>query len=742
MSLSCSQVSTTEDFEMSDITTSLIRSQSEAPQSPAWPLPASQSPVSPSLAYQPSVSRFLNVPNPSPVESSEVFTAENAFLPRPDSSVRMSTSPTASHRPRTPRSLYKSSISPWHWEMASLLIATGILVAMMVILSGASNQPEQNWNLPITLSALVNTLSTVYRALVAYVAVEIVNQQKWIWLWSTSPYRPLRHIQYFEAGSRGLLGALRLMPLVAKSSPGSLLALIVIVLSLAVGPFAQQSIGTEYLTTSTGIASLPVTYSLDSVYFSTNTDADVVSWSLTASTRGALFSALANPGSNDSTIPVDCPTGNCKFWGWRSQPQKHMTHASVGMCRRCHDVTSLVSVRFRHDLGGYTHGLPNGMEIMTSSMDTPWLIIKSDSNLSWAGSVIPVERAAQMSWSFTNTTVFTMGPGTNQDMNDPKVVPSVDVAVSCSLYPCLRTYSASIDDGRLVEDELESIPLYPDLGNYNGTDVDGELASHELFSPSSEIDLAAIQSPCFINHRIFTTENMSTAIGAVPVRILSPDNAPDYPTIMAPKECTFRLKSSSYLILKAVYSEQLLNGNCTWSLQQGKEIECSESWWLAQFWETKTASVGSVKDRFGAIADATTNQFRLGVGREPNSTDKVYGYALDQVAYTVFHWQWFALPVLLLVIDVLLVWWMLYRSILYCSEEMPWKGNLLPLLYYKSLFEESNGESFEAQAGFGGDTEDDGPLLTAAELEDVSQKVFIRLRRGNSHLAEVEEDGY
>lgn len=725
---------------MSDVTTSLIQSHS-----PASPLPAAPSPVSPSLAYQSSDSRSLNVPDPPPVDSFELFTTENTFFPRPDSTVPISNPSTASHRPQRLRGLYESSISPWSWEITSLLVSIGILVAMIVIINEASNQPVQNWNLPITLSALVNTLSTVYRALLAYVAVEIVNQQKWIWLWSTSTYRPLHHIQYFESGSRGLLGALKLMPLVAKSSPGSLLALVVIVLSLAVGPVAQQSIGTEYVSTDMGIASLPVTYSLGSVYFRTNTDADISLWSLRASIRGALFSALANPGSSDSTIPVDCPTGNCSFHKWRSENNSKSefgSHASIGMCRRCHDVTSLVSVRFRHDLGGSTHGLPNGMEIMTSSMDTPWLIIKSDSNLDWAESVIPVEAAAQMSWSFTNTTVFTMGPGPDQETADPNVIPSTPVAVSCSLYPCLRTYIASIQDGRLMEQELESTPLYPDVGNYNGTDVNSELASYELFSPSSEIDLAAVQSPCLIGYTKYTTETMSTVPGAAPVRILHPDNAPDYPTITAPKECTYRLKSSSYFILKAVYSEQLLKGNCTWSLQQGNEIECSESWWLAQFWETKKASVGSVKDRFGAIADATTNQFRLGVGREPNSTDKIYGHAVAQVAYTMFRWQWFVLPIVLLIIDVLLVWWMLYRGILYRGEEMSWKGSLLPLLYYRWLFENANGESLEAQAGPGGDTDNDGPLLTAAELEDASKKVFVRLRRGDSHLVPVEEAGY
>lgn len=626
--------------------------------------------------------------------------------------------------------------------MASLLISIGLLVAMIIILGQASNRPEQDWDLPITLSALVNTLSTVYRALLAYVAVEVINQEKWIWLWSTSSQlRPLRHIQYFEAGSRGLLGALKLMPLVAKSSPTSFLALVVVVLSLAVGPFAQQSINTVYRPTESGTASLPVSYWLagspKDFYFRTLDGGDLIEWSLKTSVRSALFSALANPSSNDSVIPVDCPTRNCEFprWGLQGDSEsEYVTHASVGMCTRCHDVSSLVSTP-KGNLSSVYYSLPNGMQLMAPD-SYAWLSFKSKGDLSWAESVIPVDMAAQVRWSFTNTTVLTMGPAADQDKTVASMKPSVPVAVTCSLYPCLRTYSASIRDGRLLEKELHSTPLYPDVGDYNGSDVNSQLLDQTLVQPQSRITLAAIQSPCRIENTIFATENMSSATGAAPVRILDPKNSPSYPTILAPNDCTFRMNSSAYLLLREVYSKEFLEGNCSWNSRQGFEVGCRESWWLAEFWESKTASVQSVKDRFSAIADAATNQFRLGVGRQANSTEKVYGVALEDIGYTVFRWQWFLLPTLLLVIDAFLLGWMLYRSIRHRNEEIPWKGNLLPLLYYRSLFEGADGGPLEAQAEFNVGKEAEGQLLTATELEDASKQVFVRLRRGKVQLAD------
>lgn len=756
MSRPCLRALTADDSELSDMASSSRNSESGIPQSPASPSPSSDSPAPQSpalLSSTPSpASRSLHVPEPAIDGSSILPTAEVALLHESEPSVRASDSPKRSRSRQRCQSLYQVSLSPWVWEVTSLFIALGLLVAMIVLISRASDKPVQSWTLPITLSALINTLSTVYRALLVYVAVEIVNQEKWIWLWSTPSHRPLRHLQYFEAGSRGLLGALKLMPLVARSSPSSLLALIVIILALAVGPFAQQSISIEYRATGTGTASLPVSYALagghalpgtlEDFYFRTFS-ADLIWWSLTARVRRALFSALANPSGNDSTIPIDCPTGNCAFPSWGSQgdvnSEHDVTHASIGMCKRCDDVTSLVSTRVNkgHEYNGTTIiGLPNGMELIISD-SAPWLNVKSHSNLSWTGGIVPPETAAQMRWSFSNTTVLTMAT----DANHPNFIhPSIPVAATCSLYPCLRTYSASVHEGRLLEHELKSTPLYPDLGIYNGTDVDSQILEQNLVLPQSAINLAAIQSPCLVNNTIFRTENMSTAAGAVPVRLLDPNNGPDYPTVMAPRECTFRMNSSAFYLLRAVYSEQFLNGNCTWDARQDWEIQCPEKWWLAQFWETELPSVQSVEDRFGAIADATTNQFRLGVGRLVNSTEKVYGVALEQIPHTIFRWQWFLLPASLLVIDAVLLVWMVYRSIQHRYEEIPWKSSLLPLLYYRSLFEGADGEPLEAQTDFDIGSAAESALLTAAELENASKRVFVRLRRGKSHPAyEVEE---
>ncbi len=56
--------------------------------------------------------------------------------------------------------------------------------------------------------------------------------------------RPLVNLQHFEAGSRGIIGAIRLIPIVAIRSPAAFLAALITILSFTVGPFVQQSIRT------------------------------------------------------------------------------------------------------------------------------------------------------------------------------------------------------------------------------------------------------------------------------------------------------------------------------------------------------------------------------------------------------------------------------------------------------------------------------------------------------------------
>ncbi|OTB04701.1 hypothetical protein M426DRAFT_22592 [Hypoxylon sp. CI-4A] len=657
-----------------------------------------------------------------------------------DASVYPST-PPGGETPNSERhrrlSIYRS-LRPWTLDIFSYCIALGLLVAIYTIISRASNKPEQDWTLSISLNTIVALLSTLYRGLLVAIAAEILSQEKWIYFWlASSPARPLSHLQTFDDASRGIWGALNLLPIVARRSPSAFLAVITIAVSLAIGPFVQQSIRIEYRDTELqqGTASLPVSRFItdDDNYFRTFGTPVIVWWDLEANFRNSVFSSVSNPADNSSTITPNCATGNCTFPSWDpAQSQSSdgdLTHASLGVCNECTDISSLVEAWPATANGSARYTLPNGMEVVIFDTN-PYMVMSSqDGNVSWAEKIIPAQKAERYRYAFANVTLLTM-TARNQSEETAERFPTAYVASICSLYPCLKTYSASVQNGQLSETSLHSTPLYYDVGNYTEQDVDSYVQDYRGL-PGYNHSLSAIQSPCRIGDSLYTASNMTTAPNQTLVRLLDPDSAPEYPSTTAPEDCIYRFDSFMSDLLGGAL-QKMLNGTCVWDNRQGNNIECQDTWWLAPFWQQKHASMQSITDRFSAIADALTNQFRLGLGRKEGTGTSVGGIALQTIPFVVFQWQWLLLPTILLVLETVTLAWMIVRSVYYRGEEMAWQSSLLPLLFHRDIFMGLSGSNEPNGATT------DAPLMTSDEMEQNARRIAIKLRRGQKYEDGVE----
>ncbi|KAF4974124.1 hypothetical protein FZEAL_8933 [Fusarium zealandicum] len=640
---------------------------------------------------------------------------------------------TRNETPQGSGRIWPCVIRPWIWEILTWLAATSLLTGIFVILGNSNGKAVQDWDLPINLSTLIATLSTVYRALLVTMAAEILSQEKWRWFWSASAQaRPLRHLQFFDSGSRGIWGSLRLLPIViTKSAPAALAALIMVV-SFAIGPFAQQSLGTFDQDTPIpgGSASLPVSRSVDGANaFHRSYQGGLVSWfDIRVNVRGSLHSTVASPRSNDSTIDPSCVSGNCTFPSWgpaQGAKDQTITHASVGVCRACTNVTSLVRTEHKPLKGSARDflymNLPNGIQIIDAD-SFPHVWVDSGNNLSWAESVIPLEKAAQFRWSFANITILTMT--SNDKLNElGRADPSSYLAVSCSLYPCLRSYSASVRNGQLSEHLVSETPMYPDMGNYTGKDPDQQISDAPL--PGQGPFYAAVQSPCRVDDKIYTSSNMSEAPSTTTVRILDPANGPDYPSKEVPEECLYRFHNFFSLLTTVFFEKELFNGNCSWDYRQGTEVSCGSRWWLADLWNDGNAGVESVSDTFSIITDAMTNKFRFGLGRENGTTDSVVGVALRRLSYNTIVWQWMGLPTVLLLIETIILLWMMARSWTH-KDEMIWKSNVLPLVYYSDHFAGMEGSRVGNTKGLRGGVVFQESLMTIQEMEKDADDVKIK----------------
>jgi hypothetical protein len=647
----------------------------------------------------------------------------------------------------------------WKWEMTAWLCGIGLFASMLAVLSRQNGRPVDDWNFPIKINSLVALLSTVYRAVMCAIAAEVISQSKWIWFWSTSRPVPLLHFQRFDSGSRGIWGAGRLLPLAVRRSPTALAAALAIVVSFAVGPFIQQAIGTidlEYVLPQ-GDASLPVSRSLDgnSTYYRTLDSVVYGMWDFKYTTRAGLITALANPNSNDTSITPTCTSGNCTFPSWEtgnvSASLDQVTHAAAGICNQCFDVTSLITnATATSNISYYpTYKLPTGSNI-TLGDRTTWMSIQTYANLSWASSVISDDQASVLRWALANVTILTV-----RKNNVSELEPSVPVSVACSLYTCLRSYSASVTNGILTEKLLHTTPMYPDVSNYTG-DLVGMYSVYNDYGgilPQSNMTLSAIQSPCLVNGTVYTnTEKLAAAPNATTVRILAPSAAPNYAATRAPEACMYRVSGFYDMMLQGFLQRYLLRGYCSWDARQGDSIRCDDSYWLAQFWGGGLARAETMAATLDGFAEAATRRFRLGLGRATAQTDGdtvVHGASQRTGTFTRIGWPWLAFPALLLAAETVVLLWVIIRGLWYGSDgERVWKSSTLPILYYgPDCFVSEQGVPLREYMRPGGSSGThagdgvEGDLMTKKEMEDDARHVYVRLLKGGQSGATGPDQG-
>lgn len=131
-------------------------------------------------------------------------------------------------------------LGDWIWEFAAAILSFTCLAAAVVVLSVYHGKPLSKWNFlfdanPNTVIAILSTLSRT--ALLVPVA-SCISQLKWIHLATST--RSLRDVQTFEDASRGPWGGLELIWRLNVKSKLAAWGSCITILTLAMGPFAQQ----------------------------------------------------------------------------------------------------------------------------------------------------------------------------------------------------------------------------------------------------------------------------------------------------------------------------------------------------------------------------------------------------------------------------------------------------------------------------------------------------------------------
>jgi Protein of unknown function (DUF3176) len=573
----------------------------------------------------------------------------------------------------------------WVWlvEFASLAVAFTAFIAIIITLFIHQDRPLPKWPSLISINTLVSIFTNIMQAALLLPIAEGVSQLKWLWFRNA---RPLIDLERFDSASRGAWGCVLLLIKRHTSQLAGLGAFLTIV-AMAIDPFAQQVIQYNYCSTAApNIAALiPRTNNYTAGTRAANGGAGHSSSAMNAAFFGE---GLYNPPINaSSNIHISCPTGNCTF----PTTSKGISYMSLGMCSSCEDISNTVT-----NSSGQVTG-PDGT-LVTEIIDYMLpsnLSIPLEEHVVAASLVLtPPENLVQgmITQSMTTFEMLMM------DMDDCKnsfTLQGCRVwAARCSLSPCMKSYSASINDGILGEQELSSIPLQtlPAAAGSayfsifaNSTVVDGQMRDCEPTNePTERNTLRMAEGVTWLSQEYF--KNVSSA--------------PYYPP-----ECAFTLASGSTDGLATSLFGTYNNQNIT-KIQD----DYNGNPWMLQLFNNGTGTPEALEAAIKGLANAVTAAIRNG-GDQVNSAPATGTVMVLQTCISV-RWAWLVLPASLLVLAT----FFLVATIMQTSADTMgkgWKSSPLALLFH----------------GFCSETvESVGSVDRSSEMEATARKMRAQLK--------------
>ena len=371
---------------------------------------------------------------------------------------------------------FKSHIfKNWWLEIGACFLFLVSIGAVIATLHPHQGKPLPKWPYHLSVNTVISIYVVILKSTILLVATEGLGQLKWKWLKRSRPLQDL--VQYDDAtrgplGAFGLLWRLRLRHLL--SSTGALIILLVLVID----PFTQQVI--RYYDCGVLVGGVNGTIPRTNVYLQrdTNQSQSMNGW-IEPGLQAAIVGGVLSPARG---VQADCPTGNCTF----------AEYSTVAYCSACKDVTTELSIQKAFVKSNYTDVystmalFPNGTEGNTTIVLSGFL---SNTNISVSTSLpsgLSVVNGPGTTLNLTAMRVFyqdggssirtyrveiivgkqfkTFDPATGQFPSGCETTTTNDTwfcngygAASCTLSPCVRTYTSGVVAGVLQEDRVLTV---------------------------------------------------------------------------------------------------------------------------------------------------------------------------------------------------------------------------------------------------------------------------------------------
>lgn len=472
-----------------------------------------------------------------------------------------------------------------------------------------------------------------------------------------------------------------------------MVAALLVILLAAFGPFTQQAIRSivcRVQVVASNDVSIPVAHYINSVdaYFSSM----VYYWTFNVgnSMKSAMLDALTAKDDGTNKLDFSCPTGDCTF---KIDPAGR-AYSSIGLCKECVDITSLVrewpgqnETTVQHDgLNLTIKGLRSAQNSISTGSTGCLSSITSEDPISWTSSSqdFGSQNITYLAYTWAPCTIDETDPssgsdktgGSNYNWTCPTSkypnIPHINeeqavLAVNCTFYPCIRSYNAHIRTGVLRETPVSQIRM-----KVNG---------------SYFRDPGALLEPCFIDGQPYDRSNISR-VPNMKSRNFTTVWTPQG-NVQAPAECVYRM---SFIISEGLtgYFRSYLFGNnqCSWDLQmQGKNRSWAtcpgEAWWLDSLFNRGFATFESVDSLLQNMSLAVSNQMRAhGTNADWTAPELVSGTMWNSTVCTQVEWAWMGFPFALELMALVLLVTVIVMSLRDHGRQPIWKSSTLPLVFH------------------------------------------------------------
>lgn len=690
------------------------------------------------IAFSPSTTSLL--PTPSPAVSSAATGCQfNSSGDGPGSSL-------AAQSGSTP--CWKS----WKWEMGACALVLAVPLIMVATIFPHRDQPIPQWPFRISINALLSIYALVFKSAIAYIVTSCVGQLQWSWFSSGS--RPLSDVVLFDGAGRGPWGLLAMLWEHRFQQPLAILAAVIMISGIAIDPFIQQLIRPFDCSVPSDrhIATLPRTNRLDN-YFNSG---DLAQTSGAQTLRSTLVAGLYSSGNE---LPYGCSTGNCTF------PD---TYNTLGLCSVCEDRSADIVVESMRLSDSGDCGTQNITTRLTAGdEDYYWGINEQEMNTTFydacdvdthtdvarmdvlSGDELSVRidvLVGKTKFSDARRLISTAQNITGCDSpqaNDTWACRGYGAA-SCTLRPCVRTYSASVEAGHLRED-LISQSAAIDWGRLTQS-ADSQLGRNISDGPYHgllDTECVSTQEGAFLTTRGYDLQNTT---GWIPFQgDLSQDSSSreeassdwdSHVESLLRQNCLYLI--SGYFLYTVGYGNDMgphvmnpdasdfvgtvqalmsgINqfGDDVYDVFGGPEM-------LQNIYDYGRVDFERIQSVFQNISDSLTTFMRT--HGNLSHSEPAIGQVQHYATCLGIQWAWIGLPAVLAVLTILFLCLVMDSA---SRREIPvWKASLLPWILNGGSEARGDTSPADSQGWPKG-----GTCISVARMEDESKQILASMSEG------------